>query len=148
MGWLYKKGVKPGNPWIDYQEKEKSSAADLVFVFKLEDFLYFILHEVCLNYPCDPRNNNTNLPLKFTCQIISTQNILTPKEIPINLISSPSEDFTTGALDEDSQNMRLAPVILNIPCDKGDNIIITVSGAPHSILFKCMIVGRKYEAIT
>jgi hypothetical protein len=146
MPKLYSRGIHPGSPWYDYQEKDKGTP-ELTFVFKQDDFLYLVLKEVCIYYPCVAVSGNTQLPLKVKVQASSTQNELVPvgREIPTELFSSPSQNYTLGVLNEDAQAMRKIPLTFNIPCDKGDTIIIRVSGTPTRINVGCMISGRKYS---
>ena len=143
MGWLYKKGVKEGNPWLDYKEAEKVNP-DLVFIFKIENYLSFILYEICIKYNCVAVSGNARLPLSVSAQLSSTLNQFTPKPIPVNLVSSPSENYTLGVLDEESAGMRLMSVALNYPFSVGDTLIVTVSGVPTGFIIGCMISGRKY----
>jgi len=144
MSWLYKKGIKDGLPWFDYKAQEKTNP-DAVFIFKIEDFMAFILYEICVTYDAVATSGNAQLPMKVTLQSVSTQLQFTPIPIAVNLLSSPSENYRLGALDEDAQGMRLCPVMLNYPCGIGDSIIVTVSGDPTRLTVGCMISGRKYQ---
>ena len=144
MAFLYKKGVKPGVPWIDYKESELGTIPDIVFIFKIENYLAFVLYEICIKYPCVAITGNAQLPVSFTAQLSSTQNQFTPKAILPLMVSSPSENYNLGVLDEEATGMRLIPVTLNYPFDRGDTLIVTVSGAPARTTIGCMISGRKY----
>jgi hypothetical protein len=141
--WPYKKPIQSGVPWFDFKEGIKS-LPEIVFVFKIENYLSFILRELCITFPAVAVSGNTQLPIKATVQVSSTQNLLTPREIPPELFSSPSQNFNLSALNEDAQGMRLAPFIFNYPCEKGETITVIVSGAPLAINVGCMIAGRKF----
>lgn len=143
MGWLFKKGVKAGVPWIDYKEAEVT-APELVFVFKIENYLSFILYEICIKYDCVAISGNAQLPITAIVQVTSTQNLFIPKKIPVQLFSSPCENFNLGILDEEAQGMRLIPITINYPCGIGDTITVTVYDAPLRNTVGCMIFGRKY----
>jgi len=140
--WLFKKAIPDGTPWIDYKEATKANP-ELSFTFRIENFLSFILREICVYFQCG-ENGNAQSQLAVTAQVSSTQNLFSPKAIPPELISSPSQNFRQGVFDEEAQGMRLSPVVWNFPCDKGDTITVTVSGAPVRLLIGCMIAGRKY----
>jgi hypothetical protein len=137
----FKFPVNDGSPWLDYQELTKS-AYTCIFVFPIENFLSFILREICITYPCAV-NGRSQLPLKVTAELSSTTNQCTPIEIPENLFSSPSQNFRQGTLDEDAQGQRLQPVIFNYPCEYGDTVKVTVSGVPTGLLIGCLLTGRK-----
>jgi hypothetical protein len=143
MAYLFKYGVKEGHPWIDYKEKEKTTP-EIFFVFKIENYLSFILQELCVTYPCVAIVGESQLPLKVTAQLSSTQHQWTPRAIPAELFSSPSQNYRLGVLNEEAQGMRLIPVTFNYPCDEGDTITVTVAGIPLLLTVGCMIVGRKY----
>lgn len=139
-----KQAIPSGCPWIDYKEATKTGF-EQVFVFRIEQFLYFVLREICIVYPCSV-NGRSHLPMKVSVQIISTQNQFSPVPVDPQLFSSPSQNYTLGALDEDSQGHRKQPIVFNVPCDKGDNIVVSVQGIDAGFTVGCMLTGRKYEA--
>jgi hypothetical protein len=138
----FERHVPDGTPWIDYQEAEKTGA-NLVFMFRIENFLQFILHEICVTYPCVALGF-ANLPLLVTLELSSTQNLFMPKRMRPQLFSSPSENFLLGNLNELPQGQRLQTLTYNLPCEKGENIMVTVSGVPTLLKVGCMITGKKY----
>lgn len=140
--WLFKKAVADGSPWLDYKSAEKTGFQQ-VFVFRIEEFLYFVLREICVTFPA-VNGNRPQLPMKVSVQLTSTQNQFTPVAVPPELFSSPSQDFRAGTLDEDAQGMRIQAMTFNYPCDKAENIIVTVSGAPVGFVVGCMLTGRKH----
>ena len=144
----YMQAVLDGNPWLDYKKAEKTKYEQF-FVFTIENFLYLVLRDICITYPCVPIKGNARLPLKVTAQLSSTTHQFSPIPIPANLFSSPSQNFNLGVLNEEAQGMRVAPVTFNYPCDKGDTITIIVSGdagtAQVPLVIGCMITGRKRE---
>ena len=142
MSWFMKRGIPSGSPWHDYKEATKTSN-ELMFVFRIENFLYFVLREICITYPCDI-NGRSQLPLKTTVQITSAQLQMTPREVPPELFSSPSQNFRQGVLDEAAEGQRLQPIVFNYPCDRGDTILVSVSGPPSQLTIGCMLSGRKY----
>jgi len=142
--WLFKNVIPAGSPWLDYKEAEKTGP-EYRFVFRIEQFQYFILREVCVTYPCVAVNGRSQLPMRVTVQSMSTQNQFTPVPVDPQLFSSPSQNFRLGALNEDAQGMRMQPIVFNYPCDKGDSIIVTVSGVPTGFLVGCLLTGRKHE---
>ena len=144
MGWLFKREVKDGIPWMDYKEGTKT-APDKVFIYKMENFLYFMLYEVCINFPAVAVHNNAQLPLKVTIQPQSTNLQITPYPLAPEFFSSPSQNFNLGTLDEEATGMRLIPYVFNYPCSRGETLLITVSGAGTGFNVGCLIKGRKYE---
>lgn len=140
--WLYKRGIPDGTPWHDWKEGEKTGS-ELILLFRIENFIYFLLREICVQFPADI-NGRSQLPLKVTAQISSTQFQMTPREVPPELFSSPSQNFRQGALNEAAEGMRLQPVVWNYPCDKGDTIAVSITGAATGIVVGCMVSGRKY----
>jgi hypothetical protein len=140
--WPFNKPIPEGSPWVDYKELTKTGQ-ELRFQFKIENFLTFVLREMCIQYPC-AANGNSQLPLKVTAEVRSTTNLFTPVPIPIELLSSPSQNFRQGALNEEPQGLRRYPVIMNYPFAKGDTLIVSVSGDPVGMLIGCMIAGRKF----
>jgi hypothetical protein len=141
----YETPVHGGYPFLDYQELEKT-LPELVFLFRIEVFLRFILKEIVVTYPAIAVSNNTQFPLKVTANVSSTQNLFTPIPVPIPLFSSPSENFGTGALNDDPQGMRFIPLRLDYPLSRGDVLTVTVTGTPTGLLMGCLIHGRKYGA--
>lgn len=138
----FEKYVPDGTPWIDYKEADKSTY-NLVFAFRIENFLQFVLREICITFPCAALGV-PQLPLNVTVQATSTQNQFTPKLLPPRLFSSPSENYRLGVLGEGEQGGRLQPIVYNYPCEKGENLIVTISGDPVGIEVGCMLHGRKY----
>lgn len=134
--------VNDGSPWLDYQEATKTGYSQ-VFVFKIEDFLSFVLHQITVTYPAVAVNGNAQLPITVTAQASSTMNQFSPVPVPANLISSPSENYRLGALDETAAGQRLQAQVINYPCEVGDTITVTVSGVPTSIMVGCLVSGRK-----
>lgn len=133
--------VDDGIPWIDYSEGTKT-ANSIRFVFNIQDFLNFVLREICIVYPCGPFGHENFL--SASAQIVSSRNEYIPIPIPPPLFSSPSENFNQFAINELAQGQRKQPIIFNFPCDKGDTIIVTITGAPLAIVVGCMITGRRY----
>jgi hypothetical protein len=151
MSWLYKKGIKDGSPWIDYQEALFKVNPYLTFIFKIENYLSFILHEICVYYPS--YGVQPQFPqVKVSAWVSSTSLQMMPKEVPAELFSSPSEDYTggmSGILDSDACGMRLIPFTFNYPFFKGDILTVNVSGTTvpfneDGVLVGVMIAGRKY----
>lgn len=138
--------IPDGSPWLDYKQATKSGP-ELLFTFRIENFLKFILKEICITFPCAV-NGRSQLPIKVSANYSSSQNLFIPKPIPPELISSPSQNFRQGVLNEDAQGMRLHPAILFYPGDKGDTINVSVTGAPTALVIGCMITGRKYGGET
>jgi len=139
---LYSRVVPDGTPWIDYKEAEKTGP-NVVFMFRIENFLQFILHEICVYYPCVALGF-PQLPLLVTLQLSSTQNLFMPKKIRPQLFSSPSENMNLGGLNDAPQGQRLQTLTYNLPCEKGENLMVTISGAPTLLTIGCMITGKKY----
>jgi hypothetical protein len=106
--------------------------------------MYFILREVCISYNAGAFGN-TRLPLAVDVQLVSSRNQYMPVPVVPALFSSPGENFTLGAINEDSQGQRKQPIVFNFPCDKGDDLLVTVSGAAVGFVVGCLITGRKYE---
>lgn len=131
-----------GAPWIDYSEATKSGP-ELLFTFKIDEYLYFILREICIYYPCDV-NGRAQLPLYVAANIASSQLLFNPRPIFPDIISSPSQNYRLGVLDEDAQGMRMQSLTLNYPFDKGDNLLVSITGEGTGFLVGCMITGRKY----
>jgi hypothetical protein len=139
----YKFGFKGGAPWIDYKEATKAGFS-LVFIFQLRNFIGFILNDICVSYPCVATGAPQPL-MKVTAQLASTSNQFMPVEIPENLFSSPSQNFNLGVLNELPQGQRLQPVYFHYPCDYGDTIKVTVSGAGTAFVVGCKISGQQYK---
>lgn len=144
---MFKTCVNDGTPWIDYKEADKPNFEQF-FVFHIENFLSFVLREICITYPCVAVSGNAQLPMKVSVQLSSTTHQFSPVNIPVNLISSPSENYTLGVLDEEAQGQRKQPLTINYPCNKGDTITVIVSGDPVRLTVGCMIVGRKRGVIS
>lgn len=138
----FEQPIPDGSPWIDYKEAVKTGA-ELRFFFRIEKFLTFHLQEIGVSYPCDI-NGRAQLPLVITGNISSSQNLFTPIPIPPELISSPCQIFRQGALDEAATGMRLNPVRLPYPFEKGDVYAVSITGAPVGMLVRCWIAGRKH----
>lgn len=139
--WPFNKSFPSGTPWLDYKEAVKTGY-EQQFIFKIENFLSFILREICITFPCAV-NGRSQLPIKATANVRSTANLFQPIPVPPELFSSPSQNFRQGALNEDAQGFRVQPVIWNYPFMKGDILIVSVTGTPTSLLIGCMITGRK-----
>ena len=134
--------IPDGIPWLDYKEATKTGS-ELLFYFRIEQFLEFILREICITFPCAV-NGRSQLPIKATANFKSTQNLFVPIRIPPELFSSPSQRFTQGVLNEAAQGMRLRPAIIHYPGAKGETIEVSITGTPVDIVIGCMITGRKY----
>lgn len=141
--WLFKKAIADGSPYIDYKEASKTGPY-LQFIFKVDEFTYFILREICVTYPCDATAQRSQLPIYVDVVIVSTQNQIFPVPVQPNLFSSPSQNFRSGTLNEDPQGQRLQPFTFNFACDMADYIRVTISGTPVDLLFGCMLSGRRY----
>jgi hypothetical protein len=140
--WPFNKVYPSGTPWIDYQEIVKTTY-EQQFLFKIENFLSFILREICVTYPADV-NGRSQLPLKATANVRSTTNLFQPIPIPPELFSSPSQNYRQGALNEDPAGFRFRPLTWHYPFVKGDILVVSVTGVPTGLLIGCMITGRKY----
>jgi hypothetical protein len=144
--WPFNKSMPDGTPWLDYKEAVKTGA-ELLFIFKIENFLSFNLREICVTFSAST-NGRAQLPLKITGNVKSSANLFQPIPIPPPLFSSPSQNFNQGALDEEATNFRFEPVLWNYPFAKGDYFEISVTGDPTGLLIGCMITGRKYGGDT
>jgi hypothetical protein len=145
MIWPFNKPFPDGSPWLDYKESV-NTGAPIYFYFKIEDFLKFILKEICVTFPAG--SQGVPRTFKVSAHVISSVNLLTPIPIQVELISSPSQDFRQGTLNEDISGGRFEPLVFSYPCEAGDVLRITVEGErssnPDVFTIGCMIHGRKY----
>jgi hypothetical protein len=139
----FKKPINNGSPWIDYKESIKTGI-NLVFIFKVDDFMAFVLHNLCVTYPC--RALGVSQPIMKVRAVLSSRtDEIIPVELPENLFSSPSQNYSLGTIAETQQGQRMQPVYYNIPCDYGDTIKVMISGAGTGYVVGCMLTGRKYK---
>ena len=134
--------VDDGTPFLDFIEDIKAAFSQR-FVFHIDDFMSFVLREVCISYDATAVGN-ARLPLAVEVQVVSSRNQYMPVPVSPYLFSSPCENYRAGVLNEDAQGQRKQPIIFNFPCDKGDDLLVTVSGAAVGFNVGCMITGRKY----
>ena len=130
-----------GSPFVNYQEATKTGFY-LRFNFEVElDFL-FMLKSILVTYPCDTDGQSRgDVKMDFSISDANRSYPLAP--IASELFSSPQESFNLGALDENPQGQRKAPIIFNHLCERNTSIVVIVSGTDTNYLCRCMIDGRK-----
>lgn len=137
----FEQPIPDGYPWIDYQEATKTGTK-LLFTFRIESLLRFILRNIIITYP-SAAGGNAQPQLFVQGNISSTQNLFQPIPIPPEMFSSPSQNFRQGALNEAATYYRTNPVYWQYPFDKGDTFIIQITGSATGMVIGCTISGRK-----
>lgn len=131
-----------GSPFLDYQEATKTGFF-LRFNFHIELDFVFLLKSICVTYPCDTADGQSRGDVKMDFKISDANRIYTLNPIASELFSSPQESFRLGALNEDAQGQRKAPIIFNHMCDRNTSIVVIVSGTDVGYTVRCMLDGRK-----
>lgn len=139
----FKRSIPDGDPWIDYKEATKTGA-ELRFFFPVDNFMYFLLREMNISFPCGA-SGVPRLPLLVKANVESASRPAVPLPIPPEVFSSPCENFNLGTLDENPQGFRMRAYTWNYPFYKGDFLTVTVSGVSTGFVIGCMINGTKIQ---